>query len=84
MNTTPFDVGGMSGHEDLIIAAEELPQMAGANEACIACHTAINVSSINMSFAIPKRKYIRFDAGMGDVSNFDEGGMIVSEAHASR
>ena len=60
MNTTPFDVGGMAGHEDLILWAEQNPQMAGANEACVACHTNVTVS-----YTMPKHEYMSFNAGMG-------------------
>ena len=67
MDTTPFDVGGMAGHEDLILAAEISDSMAGANEACVACHTDVNVS-----FTMPKKEYMSFDAGMGNVTMKDE------------
>ena len=63
MDATPFDVGGMAGHEDLILAAEKCDLMAGANEACFVCHTTATVS-----FTMPKREYMRFDVGRGNVT----------------
>ncbi len=63
MNTTPFDVGEMAGHKDLIRWAEQNPQMAGANEACVACHTNITVQ-----YTMPKREYMHFEADMGNVT----------------
>ena len=69
MNTTPFDVGRMAGHKDLILWAEANPQMAGANEACVACHTNVSVS-----YTMPKRKYMSFEAGMGNVALNNSGG----------
>jgi hypothetical protein len=72
MNATPFDVGSMAGHEGLILVAMENTTMAGANEACVACHTEISVSnaSIDMSDFLENKTYMGFDAGMGNVSNF--------------
>ena len=69
MNTTPFDVGKMAGHKDLILWAEANPQMAGANEACVACHTNVSVS-----YTMPKRKYMSFEARMGNVALNNSGG----------
>jgi len=64
MNATlSDDVGSMAGHEDLILWAESSTSMAGANEACVACHTDVNVS-----FTMPKKEYMGFDAGMGNVT----------------
>lgn len=76
MNTTQFDVGDMEGHEELIFAAINDTTMAGANEACLACHTEINLSnvSIDMSTFLDTKEYMGFDAGMGNVSNFTEEG----------
>lgn len=71
MNATPFDVGGLESHTDFILAAMNNPQMAGANEACIACHTDANVS-----VTLPKRKYMTFKAGMDNASSFGEEGMV--------
>lgn len=57
MNASSFDVGKMAGHEDLILWAEQSDSMAGANEACIACHTNVTVN-----FTMPKKEYMSFDA----------------------
>jgi len=74
-DATEFDVGGMAGHQDLIREAEGNPQMAGANEACFACHTGINVS-----VSIPKSKSMSFNAGTKDDGDFSaRGGSRESE-----
>lgn len=72
MNTTPFDVGGMAGHEGLIAVAMNDTTLAGANEACLACHTDVDLSnvSIDMSTFLENKTYMGFDAGRGNVSNF--------------
>ncbi len=73
MNATPFDAGEKESHTDFILAAMNNPQMAGANEACIACHTDVNVS-----VTLPKRKYMSFKVDMDDnaVSSFSGEGMV--------
>ncbi len=68
-DATEFDVGGMAGHQSLIREAERNPQMTGANEACFACHTGINVS-----VSIPKSKYMSFNAGTKDGGDFSARG----------
>jgi len=68
MNTTPFDIGGMAAHEDLIRVAMDNPQMAGANEACVACHTGVNVTDVNVNIEIEKEEYMSFDVGLGEVT----------------
>ena len=72
LNTTQFDVGEMAGHKGLIAVAMNNTTLAGANEACLACHTAIELSnvSIDMSTFFENKTYMGFDAGMGNVSNF--------------
>ena len=71
MNTTPFDIGGMAAHEDLIRAAMDNPQMAGANEACVACHTGVNVTDVNVNIEIEKEEYMSFDVGRGGEVTFN-------------
>ncbi|RCV64611.1 hypothetical protein C5S53_07870 [Methanophagales archaeon] len=68
MNTTPFDIGQMAAHEALIRAAEDNPLMAGANEACVACHTGVNVTDVNVNIEIEKEEYMTFDVGRGEVT----------------
>jgi len=68
MNTTPFDIGQMAAHEDLIRAAMDNPIMAGANEACVACHTGVNVTDVNVNIEIEKEEYMTFDVGLGEVT----------------
>lgn len=68
MNTTPFDIGGMAAHEDLIRAAMDNPKMAGANEACVACHTKVNVTDVNVNIEIEKKEYMSFDVDKGEVT----------------
>ena len=68
MNTTPFDTGGMAAHEDLIRAAMDNPKMAGANEACVACHTEVNVTDVNVNIEIEKKEYMSFDVDNGEVT----------------
>ncbi len=58
------DING--GHEALIRAAEANTQLSGANEACIACHTGVNVS-----VSVPKTRYLALQANMEQVSDFD-------------
>lgn len=74
-DATEFDVGGMAGHQSLIREAERNSQMTGANEACFACHTGINVS-----VSIPKSKSMSFNAGTKDDDDFSaRGGRRESE-----
>ncbi|KAF5414635.1 MAG: hypothetical protein C5S38_04730 [Candidatus Methanophagaceae archaeon] len=74
-DATEFDVGGMAGHQSLIREAERNSQMTGANEACFACHTGINVS-----VSIPKSKSMSFNAGTKDDGDFSaRGGRRESE-----
>jgi len=74
-DATEFDVGGMAGHQGLIREAEMNTQMTGANEACFACHTGINVS-----VSIPKSKSMSFNAGTKDGGDFSaRGGRRESE-----
>ena len=74
-DATEFDVGGMTGHQGLIREAERNTQMTGANEACFACHTGINVS-----VSIPKSKSMSFNAGTKDDGDFSaHGGSRESE-----
>jgi len=46
LNASPGDIGTMAAHRDFVIAAMKTPNMSGANEACIACHTEVNVSIV--------------------------------------
>jgi len=69
LDATEFDIGGMTGHEGLIREALENPQMAGANEACFACHTNVNVS-----VSIPKRKSMSFNAATENDGDFSARG----------
>jgi len=68
-DATEFDAGGMAGHQGLIREAERNTQMTGANEACFACHTDINVS-----VSIPKSKSMSFNAGTKDDGDFSARG----------
>jgi hypothetical protein len=68
INTTPFDIGEMAAHEDLIGAAMDNPQMAGANEACVTCRTGVNVTDVNLNIEIEKDEYMSFDVGLGEVT----------------
>ena len=72
LNTTQFDVGEMAGHKGLIAVAMNNTTLAGANEACLACHTDVDLGnvSIDMSTFFENKTYMGFDAGMGNVSNF--------------
>jgi hypothetical protein len=72
MNTTPFDIGGMAAHEDLIRAAMENPQMAGANEACVACHTEVVAKDVNVNTELKKEEYMNFDVDKGEVITFND------------
>ena len=76
LNTTQFDVGEMAGHKGLIAVAMNNTTMAGANEACLACHTDVDLGnvSIDMSTLLENKTYMGFDAGLGNVSNFTEEG----------
>lgn len=68
MNTTPFDIGGMAAHEKLIRAAMDNPLMAGANEACVACHTEVNVTDVHVNIEFDKSEYMSFDVDKGEVT----------------
>ncbi len=58
----------MAAHEDLIGAAMDNPQMAGANEACVTCRTGVNVTDVNLNIEIEKDEYMSFDVGLGEVT----------------
>ena len=68
MNTTPFDIGEMAAHEGLIRAAIDNPLMAGANEACVACHTGVNVTDVNVNIEIEKEERMSFNVGPGEIT----------------
>jgi hypothetical protein len=68
MNTTPFDIGKMAAHEGLIRAAMDNPQMAGANEACVACHTGVNVTDVNVNIEIEKEERMSFIVGPSEIT----------------
>ena len=74
-DATEFDVGGMAVKNGGICSLRRASPMTGANEACFACHTGINVS-----VSIPKSKSMSFNAGTKDDGDFSaRGGRRESE-----
>ena len=87
LNATPEDIGNMASHIEFVLAAMNSPDMEGANEACIACHTPENVSITWI-----KPEYMSFDVGFGgeegekagyEVGNFTPSGKITTEVNSS-
>ncbi|MFZ2070708.1 MAG: hypothetical protein WAV32_03730 [Halobacteriota archaeon] len=69
LNATAFEIERMEGHGGLIRAAMENPQMVGANEACIACHTQVKVN-----ISQPKHRYMSLKVSTEHVVDFSATG----------
>jgi hypothetical protein len=65
---SPVDTGNKSAHLKFVLDAIEDDTMAGANEACIACHTMIGVK-INWTHA----RSLEFDIGIGGLMTTETG-----------
>jgi hypothetical protein len=66
--TWPNDTGSYAAHRQFVLDAIEDDTMAGANEACIACHTHVAVK-LNWTHA----RSLEFDIGVGNPKTTDSG-----------
>jgi hypothetical protein len=67
-NTTDEDTGENAAHKKFVLDAMNDTTMAGANEACLACHTMIGVK-INWTHA----RILEFDIGIGGLMTTETG-----------